>query len=418
MIAASENLFQQLWAAPSRRQDPYPVYRQLRELAPVHRGEREGVWYAFGYDACRELLTDPRVGHDEHLLGALRRVPAEARARLERRLDLQRRTGLSTLRVNPPAHTRARNVVRGTFSPARVATMRADVTALVDASLDELAGAGEPDLVHDFAVPLTVSVMGRLIGIPPEERDRFHAPFVAGGELYLSPDPSDDELARAERTLIGIEEVLRAAIAARRAEPGDDVLSVLVTAEANGHEELDDATVMARAMVLFLAGFVSTAHMITNGLLALFRHPEQMERLWHNGDLVVPAVEEILRWDSPFQWVRRTLFEDVDVGGVSMRRGDDVTIVLGAANRDPARFPDPDRFDVARKDNKALGFGWGIHHCLGAALARLEGQIVFERLRQRYRMELADPDPPLAPSPMSGTLRGVASLRVRLTPLS
>ncbi|MDQ4096280.1 MAG: cytochrome P450 [Actinomycetota bacterium] len=336
---------------------------------------------------------------------------------LERRFEFQQRIGLTKLRVNPPEHTRMRAMARATFAPARVEAMRAAVTELVDGCLDRMAEKVDCDVMTDLGLPLSVGVIGNLVGIPPEEHERFRRPFVPGGEFVYGLHPSDDDLDRAERALEELEGVLRDLIAERRVRPRRDVISDLLAVRSEDGKPLAESDVLTMAFVLFLAGFVTATHLIGNGLLALFRHPEQMARLWADGSLVPSAIEEMLRWESPFQWVTRNALEPAKMEDLILEKGDTVIVLLGSANRDGDRFPEPDRFDVARPDNKPLAFGWGIHHCLGAALARLEGEVAFHRLRERFELELLDEDPPLAPSLMSGSLRGYRCLPVRVSPL-
>jgi cytochrome P450 len=229
------------------------------------------------------------------------------------------------------------------------------------------------------------------------------------------PDATEEEMAKAEANFDELEQFFTDLIVARRAAPEDDLLSALIAVRDEEDGRLDDDELRSTVFLLFFAGFVTTTNVIGNGLLALFRHPSEMARLWADGSLVETAVEEILRFDGPVPFVLRDVLEPLEVEdeGVALEKGDHVVMMLAAANRDPERFPDPDRLNVGRRDSQPLSFGWGIHHCLGAPLARLEAQMVFARLRERFTgLELLDPDPPRVVS----FLRGLRSLQVRVHP--
>jgi cytochrome P450 len=263
----------------------------------------------------------------------------------------------------------------------------------------------------ELAFPLPVAVIGELVGVPPDQRERFR-PLVRDGMFADGAEPSDEELERAERSFEELEAFFTDLIARRRAHPAQDLLSDLIRVRDEEDGRLSEDELMATAFLLFLAGFVTTTNLIGNGLLALLRHPREMERLWDDGSLVASAVEEMLRYDSPVQMIGRDVLQASELEGVALAPGQTVVGLLGAANRDPERFADPDRFDVGRADNHPLSFGLGIHHCLGAPLARAEGQIVFGRLRERFAgIELLDPEPQV----VGGFLRGLRSLRVRVT---
>jgi cytochrome P450 len=218
-----------------------------------------------------------------------------------------------------------------------------------------------------------------------------------------------EELDRAEASLEEMEQYFTDLIARRRAHPRDDLLSALIGVRDEDEGALSEDELLALAFVLFLAGFITTTNLIGNGLLALLRHPDEMQRLWRDAGLVASAVEEMLRYDAPIQVLRRDALVPIEIEGVSLAPGESLILMVGAANRDPRRFPDPDCFDVGRADHHHLSFGSGIHHCLGAPLARAEGQVVFGRLRQRFaRLDLLDPNPPLD----RGFFRGRTSLMV------
>lgn len=389
--------------------DPYPLYRQLLEQADVHRSEPDDLWYAFSHRTCRQLLQDNRLGHDS--TRPLRR-PGMGEVRspaLREHFERRRRRGLSMLTVNPPDHARLRGLVNRAFTPRRVEGLRDRITVLVDRHLDRIAAAGSADVIADLALPLPVSVISELVGVPEEGRELFRP--LLDGRLEAGREPTDEELREVEASFRERDAFFRTLIAHRRSDPQDDMLSALIAVRDGDDGRLSEAELMTTVFLLYFAGFVTTTNLIGNGLQALFRHPAEMARLWADGSLVPPAVEEMLRYDSPAQFVTREVLEPAEVDSVALAPGEAVVLVLGAANRDPARFPEPDRFDVGRTDNQPLSFGAGIHFCLGAPLARLEAQVVFSRLRERF----ADLEPLVAEPPRAtGFLRGLQSLPVRV----
>ncbi|MEA2615405.1 MAG: hypothetical protein QOE72_1188 [Chloroflexota bacterium] len=389
--------------------DPYPLYRQLLEQADVHRSEPDDLWYAFSHRTCRQLLQDNRLGHDS--TRPLRRPGmGEVRSRaLREHFERRRRRGLSMLTVNPPDHARLRGLVNRAFTPRRVEGLRDRITVLVDQHLDRIAAAGSADVIADLALPLPVSVISELVGVPEEGRELFRP--LLDGRLEAGREPTDDELREVDASFAERDAFFRTLIAHRRSDPQDDMLSALIAVRDGDDGRLSESELMATVFLLYFAGFVTTTNLIGNGLQALFRHPAEMARLWADGSLVPPAVEEMLRYDSPVQFVTREVLEPAEVDSVALAPGEAVVVVLGAANRDPARFPEPDRFDVGRTDNQPLSFGAGIHFCLGAPLARLEAQVVFARLRERFTdLEPLAAEPPRA----TGFLRGLQSLPVRV----
>jgi cytochrome P450 len=389
--------------------DPYPLYRQLLGQADMHRSERDDLWYAFRHRTCRQLLQDNRLGHDS--TRPLRR-PGMGEVRspaLREHFERRRRRGLSMLTVNPPDHARLRGLVNRAFTPRRVEGLRDRITVLVDQHLDRIAAAGSADVIADLALPLPVSVISDLVGVPEEGRELFRP--LLDGRLVGGREPTDDELREVDASFEERDAFFRTLVAHRRSDPQDDMLSALIAVRDGDDGRLSEAELMATVFLLYFAGFVTTTNLIGNGLLALFRHPGEMARLWADGSLVPSAVEEMLRYDSPVQFVTREVLEPAEVDSVALAPGEAVVAVLGAANRDPERFPEPDRFDVGRADNQPLSFGAGIHFCLGAPLARLEAQVVFARLRERFAgLEPLVAEPPRA----TGFLRGLQSLPVRV----
>jgi cytochrome P450 len=409
---SADELFDLLFNTAEGRRDPYPIYRQLHEVAPFHRNARDGIWYAARHATCQRVLLDPRLGHDQdRLFERPGGMSEEQKRRLQERLEKRRRRGFSMLTENPPDHTRMRRLVSKAFTFRRVEAMRPRIAELTAGYLARMPE--EADVMEHLAFPLPVSVIGEMVGVPEENRARFR-PLVEQGLLASDrPDPTKEEIARSEAAFDEMEGIFLALIDQRRGRPRDDMLSALVAArddEEGGR--LTEDELISTAFLLFLAGFVTTTNLIGNGLVALFENPDQLDALWRDASLVPSAVEEMLRYDSPVQFVSRDVLAEVEVEGRLFHPGEKIMPLLGAANRDPRRFEDPDRFDVSRADNHPLSFGWGIHHCLGASLARAEGQIVFGMLREHFsKLEWLDLEAPLAPC----FLRGRKSVHIRFT---
>ncbi|MGH8973720.1 MAG: cytochrome P450 [Acidimicrobiia bacterium] len=401
LVQEADDVLRELLAGAAGRSDPYPLYAALRGLAPVHRSDLDGVWYVSGYRACRSVLLDRRAGKNGVGFSARYGVNQE----LIRRVRERQRPSMIT--ANPPDHSRLRKAARGPFLPGRMEErLQARIEEIVDERLDVVAAKGDADMMADVAFKLPVTVIGELVGVPPEDRDEFPPlvdEFFEAGQMGATKEQMD----RADRAGERFREYFAGLVDAQRAHPNQDLVGSLVT---DGN--LSDEELQGTITLIFIAGFITTANLIGNGLFALFRNPDQMARLWAVPDLVPNAVEEMLRYDSPVQLVERTALEDIEVGGHVIPAGDTIVPLLGAANRDPEQFAAPDRFDITRSDAAAhVSFAWGIHHCLGAPLARLEGQLVFSRLRKRFaRLELLQPE--LAHRPSFG-IRSLYELPIR-----
>ncbi|MFI5757509.1 cytochrome P450 [Streptomyces sp. NPDC051569] len=396
--------------------DPYPAYAWLREHAPVHRTALpSGVeaWLVTRYGDARQALADARlsknpVHHAEpaHAKGKTG-IPGERKAELMTHL----------LNIDPPDHTRLRRLVSKAFTPRRVAEFAPRVQQLTDQLIDGFAAKGEADLIHDFAFPLPIYAICDLLGVPPEDQDDFRD--WAGMMIRHSGGPRGG-VARAVKK---IRAYLAELIHRKRENPGDDLISDLIRSSDHG-EHLTENEAAAMAFIILFAGFETTVNLIGNGVLALLRDPGQRERLQDSlhageGELLATGIEELLRYDGPVEiatW--RFATEPLTLGGQPIATGDPVLVVLAAANRDPERFADADVLDLGRRDNQHLGYGHGIHYCLGAPLARLEGQSALATLLTRL------PDVRLAEDPADlrwrGGLimRGLRTLPVRFTPTS
>jgi cytochrome P450 len=408
-------LLMELVATPEGRADPYPRYAGLREQVPVYRSAF-GLWTLTGYDDCQQLLRHPGVGKDfSAAMNSLGLTDADRESQ-----DRFRNDRSNMLVTDPPDHTRLRGLVTRAFTHRTVEKLRPRIVALVDELLDAFdpdrgpsgpASGVEVEVMDALAFPLPVTVIGDMLGVPAEDRPILR-PLVRKVTAILELAVSPEALAVATEADAELGRYFAGLVAERRAHPGDDLLSKLIEAEDKG-DQLTEHELISTAILLFAAGFETTTHLIGNGLLALLRHPDQLDRLRADRALLPRAVEELLRYDSPVQIAARTTYEDLSLGGQTIPRGSLVLALLGAANRDPARFTDPERLDVGRDEGPPMSFGGGIHFCLGAALARLEGQIVLDRLLDRFRTIALVGDPPTVRDSL--TLRGLVDLRVRFT---
>ncbi|MEZ0073197.1 cytochrome P450 [Planotetraspora sp. GP83] len=386
---------------PAVLADPYPTYRDLRAAGPLCR-MGPASYGVTRYDDVAALLRDPRLGSEfpeqYHRMSA-GDGPA---GRFFSRIILYR---------DPPAHTRLRRLIGKAFSPSLVRRTRPRIERMVDALLDPAAERGAFDAVTDLAFPLPVMVVCALMGIP-ESDDALIRPLALDLSRAFAAIVAEPDRAAADVAVEGLRAYLGDMLARRRADPGDDLLSLLLAAEEDGarlsHDEIVDNAVFA-----FFAGFETTTNLISTGCAALLDHPDQQKLLRDDPDLTPGAVEEFLRYDSPIQGVARLVREDVEVGGRAIRAGRVLVLLIGSANRDPARFDDPDGLRVDRSPNPHLAFGGGTHLCLGASLARVEADVAFRALLRRFG-PLSPGAPPVRET--GGTLRSYASVPVTADP--
>ena len=381
--------------------DPYPFYRDLREAAPVFKTP-QGFWLISRYEDVAFSLRDRRFGKD-FAGNMVRRYGTD-------RMDEPAIASLANTMLvqDPPDHTRLRGLVTKAFTARRVADMRQRIRALVDEQIDRVADKGAMDVMRDLAHRLPVIVICDMLGIPEEHR----APFLAGSNVngrILEPVPmTREELDQANMNTKMASLYFKQLCDLRRREPKDDLTTELVRAEEAG-DKLTAAELEANIGLLFGAGHETTTNLIGNGLLALHRQPDQWERLKADPSLIPNAIDELLRYDSSVQITGRVTNTDVVVGGVMLPAKESIVMLLGAANRDPAQYPDPDLLDVGRQNIRPLSFGGGIHHCLGAQLARLEAELVFTALIERLPgLRLPEKDAPAWRR--SFTLRGLSKL--------
>lgn len=360
------------------RDNPQPFYRQLREVDPVHWSPFLGFWVLTRYADCVAVLRDAKRfsadPRDLAIYEALMQGVGEQRPLIQ----MQRKW---MLMLNPPDHTRLRTLVTKAFTPRVVENMRPRIQAITDELLDYVQSAGRMDVIADLSFPLPVIVIAQMLGVPAEDRDKFKA-WTPDLARTLDPIISPEILDAGDAATLAFYDYFRTLVAKRRKDPQDDLLSALIAAEEKG-DRLTEDELLATAILLLGAGHETTMNLIGNGLLALFRHPDQLAKLKADPTLIQSAVEECLRFDGPVQMTARTALEDIEIDGKTVTKGQQAVIVLAAANRDPAQFVEPDRFDITRKDSSHIAFSHGIHYCLGAPLARVEAQIVINTLLQR-----------------------------------
>lgn len=355
---------------PEVREDPYPTYLELREQDPVHRSPFLDLWLLTRYEDVERLLRDPRFTSDRRLW---RSMPPFDDGYVP-----------SLFSVDGVEHARLRRLVSRPFAPAVADRIHPWAEEVVDEALDRAATEGGLDLVGDLARWLPVAVINRLLGVPREDWPRSEQ-WTRSLVLITDPlaVPDEDRVAAFRAAEEEFLEYVGGLVSRRRREPGDDLISALVAREGED-DALDQRELLTMVEMLLVGGQETTVGLIGNGVLALLRHPDQLARLRERPELLESAVEELLRYDSPAQVAVRVAREDVELGGRRIGPGELVVAVLGAANRDPARFAEPERLDLARSPNPHFGFGRGVHFCLGAPLARAEAQVAIGELVRRF----------------------------------
>ncbi|MFD9207238.1 cytochrome P450 [Streptomyces sioyaensis] len=383
---AADTLFQRI-ADYAHRADPYPLYAELRENGVARQDD--GSYLVGTYHEIEALLHDPRISSDRR-----HRTAPDETAGAEEALPP------SFIGLDDPEHHRLRGLAMRSFGPPhtpdRIDGMHEEITRIVRDLIAGFQGRERIDVVDDFAYPLPVTVICRLLGVPTEDEPRFRLwsdAIVAGFDPTPGEDPVERQRAGTEaRKAMGL--YLGELAERRRGHPSDDMLSAFVN-DAGPGGQLTPLETMTTAVLLLIAGHETTVNLITNGMLTLLRHPEALERLRGEPALMPRAVEELLRFEPPVQMLpQRTPLADVEVAGITVPRGSPLILMLASGNRDPRRFSDPDRFDPAREDNQHLGFGSGVHSCFGAPLARLETQIALHELLQHLDTPRLVEDPP------------------------
>jgi cytochrome P450 len=383
--------------------DPHPLFRRLRQEDPVHEDPEGRGWMVSRYDDIAKVLADRRFSAQRTL--AMREGQDTSSA-------VQAALARQMLFLDPPDHTRLRSLFTKAFTPQRMEALRPQVAGMVTETLDRVADVGgDIDFIHDFAIPLPVTVIAQMLGVPTADRDRLRAWSVAFGKLINGRILSPQESAEAQMGVLEFVKYFRELIAERRQRPADDMLSGLIEVEERG-DRLSTEELIVNLILLLAAGHGTTTHLLGNGLLALSRHRAQWQQLVAAPSVAPAAVNELLRYDGPVQATGRQASENVSLGGKTIGKGQHVTVLLGSANRDDEHFPDPDMLNLQRTDGRLLSFGHGIHTCLGAALARMEASVAFGALARRFpRMEVGDGAPEHNPSI---SFRGLLALPVSL----
>lgn len=403
-------------ASPRRRRDPFPAYRRLQRLDRVHHSPI-GVWVLSGHAEVSAALRDPRLSSDErHIdagtlhLGPLRRLLGRGGESLEHGPFFDRVPRLMLFR-DPPDHTRLRKLVSRSFTSRRMADLEPRITAIANELLDGIAATGDAEMMTQFAYPFPARVICGLIGVPSSETHNVvdHAPALAAG---LDPGPLLTRPARdaANNAIAALVDYVEHLIERRRAVPGDDLLSALL-ATRDADDALTSDELVDTILLLLIAGHETTANLLGNGLVALLSQPGALAELRANPDLDAPAVDELLRYDSPVQMAMRIATETVALSGGVIEQGSVVICCIGAANRDEVVFPRPDQLNWHRCENPHLAFGGGIHHCIGAPLARTEARIGLRAILDRFDQIQLAAQPTYRPS---FTIRGLGQLPLTL----
>ena len=383
--------------------NPYPAYARLRERSPVHRSRLLNGWVFTRYADVEAILRDFRRFSNR---------PDRATPAWRRRMSLPPRADWTMLFLDPPDHTRLRALVNQAFTPRAVDALEPHIRTVMHGLLDAVDDPAGFDLMRTVAGPLPVIVIAEMLGVPPADRDRFRQWSNARARI-LEPLIGARERARADAAGEALDAYFLTIVQARRREPRDDIVSALAQAEEEG-DSLTERETLTMLRLLLIAGNETTTNLIGNGVLALLEHPEQLRLLREDPSRIPTAVEELLRFDTPVQLDFRAVAGDCEIHGHPMRRGEIAVLALGAANRDPQVFDAPERLDVARSRGSNISFGRGIHHCLGAPLARLEARVALEVLLERYTsLRLTGKRPAFR---RAIVLRGLASLPVSAAP--
>jgi cytochrome P450 len=386
--------------------DPYPLYRRLREDDPVHWDPYLHAWVVTSYEHVVTVF--------QRFL-ANRTPPPEKLAALgmEQLAPIARVMVRQMLFLDPPQHGRVRALAAVAFTARRVEVLRTHIQQITDTLIDRIQASGTSDVMADIANPLPAIVTAEMLGMPTEDHLMLKAWSQDFAEMLGNFQHNPGRAAAVLRSVQEMTDYFLAAVRRESSEPTHGLVNALTTAEVDG-DRLTEEEVVANVIVTMVGGQETTTNLIGNGLLTLMRHPEEMERLRADPALVPSAVEELLRYESPSQHTARLAPADLTLGGKDIGQGQAVIAVMGAANRDPARFPDPDRLDLARTDNRHVAFGWASHFCFGAPLARMEGQIALETMLRRLP-DLQPATVPVAWRPNLG-LRGLDALPVRFRP--
>lgn len=374
-------------------QDPYPTYARLHEEGPLHYvdvGGKWAVWAVFSHAECSAIAKDPRLSA-KRAKQMLLSLPLSKQPEFS---QLAHFLSLWLIFMDPPEHTRLRKLLNKGFSPAAVEGLRPQAEAIVQRMLDRLkSGGSEFDLMSEFANPMPVRIISELLGVP----EALHGTFVNASRAIAvfrgNPNRTVEESRAAQDALIELTDFFRKTVAERRQNKGNDLISLLIDIEEGG-DVLTEEELYAQCVSLLFAGHETTRNLIGNGIYTLLRNPDQLAELREKPELIRSAVEELLRFESPVQFTARVLKEEIEICGQKIPKGWTILCMLGAGNRDPKQFEQPNQLNLGRLNNQHLAFSAGIHFCIGAQLARLEGQIAIQKLVQTFpNMKLATPRP-------------------------
>ncbi len=373
--------FDDLLTSVAFNQNPYPVYHQMRNEAPVYWSDAWGCWMLTRYEDITWTLQDYQTFTSLGRLTATMDLPEPLWERVE---PLVRHYSQGLINVDPPDHTRMRKLVHLAFTPRAIRKMQTYIQDIVDRLIDERIEHGDMDVIWDFSYPLPVTVIAEMMGIPVEDHPKFKTWSREIVGFMATPKPSPEILFKSQDALLAMQQYFRDIYAKRRHQPEDDLITALVRAELEG-DKLTEEEMVSSCVTILIGGHETTTYLIANGVYALLRHPDQLRLLRDNPDLTGSATEEFLRFEGPFQRNRRIATRDVQIGDMIIKEGQLVMQFLGAANRDPAQFADPDALDITRSPNKHLAFGYGPHFCVGAPLGRLEASTAIGALLQRLK---------------------------------
>ena len=392
---------------PALTRNPYPVYQQMQASCPAFQTSH-GTWIVTGFTEVAALVRDTRMAKD---FGGLAEILVKRGAAAPTASPLASLFSRWMLFRDPPDHTRLRSLVTKAFTPRIIESKRSEIQQLANQLLDRVASRGSMEAIADFAYLLPFTVIAEMIGLPSEDQPQCRA-WTTAVARAMDPVKSDELLAKANDAVVRLRDYVMAEVADRRAHPKNDLLSSLLSVE-DGGQTLSEEDLVCNVLLLFGAGHETTMNQIGNALLALLQHPAQMALLRDRPELIPTAVEELMRYDAAVQFVHRWARESISIGDVCIERGSEVLLFIGAANRDPSRFSNPETLDVTRTPNRHLAFGGGAHFCLGSSLARLEMEVALKAVISRFpALALLD-----GPSPAykdNLLLRGLERLDLRL----
>ena len=382
--------------------NPYPLFRQLREEDPVHWDQYLHAWVVTRYDDVQTVLTKFSAA----------RTPSPDQLKdmgLAELCPISKVMVKQMLFLDQPAHSRVRALASYAFNPNRVAVLVSHIQGICDKLLDKVIDRGEMDVIADIGAPLPAIVTAEMMGVPVEDHDQLKDWSADFAEILGNFQHNPERVPKVLKAVENMTDYFRKAIEDQKKCPREGLVNALLTAEVGG-DRFTEEEVIANTIVTMVGGQETTTNLIGNGILSLLRNPGEMQRLRENPSIVTQAVEELLRYESPSQHTGRLAPEDLTLGGKQIRKRQAVISVMAAGNRDPQRFPDPDRLDLTRPDNQHLAFGWGPHFCFGAALARIEGRIVFSTMLRRLKDIALKPGPLVWRTNLG--LRGLVSLPI------